>query len=94
MDSDSKTQRQKAEFFCTVNDFWLPVDKFDWEVPTRTLLLDKHAVALDPVHMPTGERPHRCWARVLNAEMEVENLKKDYPVALGMKFNELQSTLN
>ena len=70
------------------------VDKFDWEVPTRTLLLDKHAVALDPVHMPTGERPHRCWARVLNAEMEVENLKKDNPVTLGMKFNELQSTLN
>ena len=59
-----------------------------------TLLLDKHAVALDPVHMPTGECHHRCWARVLNAEMEVENLKEDNPVALRMKFSELQSTLD
>ena len=61
---------------------------------TCTLLFDKHAVALDPVHMPTGERHHRCWARVLNAEMEVENLKEDNPVALRMKFSELQSTLD
>ena len=62
------TKAESWIFSGHINDFWLSC----WSIWLRgaymylgTLLLDKHAVALDPVNIPTGERPQRCWARVL-----------------------------